>query len=46
MPWSISLPDLLVVFVVLFVAGAGWALGTWLMGRLLAALFSRPAPHQ
>ncbi len=39
MPWILELGSLLIVFVVLFVAGAGWALGHWLMNRILGALF-------
>lgn len=38
MPWELSLMGLFTVFVVLFVAGAGWTLGCWLMSRLLSIL--------
>lgn len=38
MPWTLELMGLLTVFVVTFVAGLGWTLGTWLMGRILGAI--------
>lgn len=43
MPWSLDLMSLVTVFVVTLVAGAGWTLGTWLMGKILTAISSRPS---
>lgn len=36
MPWSLNVSSLLVVFVVLLVAGAGWTLGCWIMSFLMS----------
>jgi hypothetical protein len=41
MPWTFTLQGLLIDFVVAFVLGAGWSLGVWLMGHILAALFNK-----
>jgi hypothetical protein len=33
-PWSLSWQWLLVVLLTAFLAGVGWALGTWLVAKL------------
>ncbi len=38
MPWELSAQALLVVFVVLFVAGAGWTLGSWVITQIVSRI--------
>ena len=35
---DLTAANLLTLFVIAFVLGAGWSLGCWLMGRILGAI--------